>query len=304
MNRPSMLASIAHGPVHVRTPKYGATWAFDDLCRHWVPPCATLDRPYWALLGGLLARVFLTGRLTVVGADGSFDEGDLPGTQGRVAFAALALHPSPLGRDQLADLVWGDDDLPDAWNAAINSLVSKIRRLLQGVGLDAKKTLIQMAGSYQLVLPTDIWIDVEDATRRLDRAEGARRHHDMSTAVSEATVAAAIFRRPFLPGADGRWVELVRDRHADMLYRSYEVLSDGWRENGDAGLGAAIAAKAIELDPFRESAYRLLMRAEATKGDRAAAILAYRRCRDVLRGELGVGLSSETEAIGRQLGRE
>lgn len=245
--------------------------------------------------------MFLTGRVSMVTETGSFDEASLPGAQGRLAFAALSLARSPLARADLADLVWDDGALPDSWSAALNSLISKIRRLLQTVGLDSRKVLLQTAGSYQLVLPSGSWVDVEDATRRLDRSEGARRHGHMTEAVSDATVAAAVFCRPFLPGVPGRWPESVREQHRDALYRSYEVLAEGWRENKDPGLAATIAMKAIDVNPYRESAYRLLMQAEAARGDRAAAMLAYRRCRDMLRSELGADPSPETEAANRAL---
>jgi DNA-binding SARP family transcriptional activator len=43
------------------------------------------------------------------------------------------------------------------------------------------------------------------------------------------------------------------------------------------------------------------MQAEAARGDRAAAILAYRRCADMLRDELGTEPSPETEAANREI---
>ena len=246
-------------------------------------------------------RVFLTGRVSMVTAKGSFDESDLPGTQGRLAFASLVLERSPKAREELADRVWDGEQLPDSWNTALDSLISKIRRLLSQIGLDGKEVLLQTAGSYQLVLPAGSWVDIEDATRRLDRAEGARRHGEMEQAVSEATVAAGIFRRPFLAGVGGHWAEAMRNRHRDALYRSYEVLTEGWRRNRDPGLAATVAQSAIDVNPFRESAYRLLMQAEAARGDRAAALLAYRRRCKMLRDELDTVPSPETEAVNREI---
>ncbi|MDW3219771.1 MAG: bacterial transcriptional activator domain-containing protein [Acidimicrobiales bacterium] len=249
-----------------------------------------------------MVRVFLTGRLTVVGADGSFDEADLPGTQGRVAFAALALHHDPLARDDLADLVWDNDTLPGAWSQALNSIVSKVRRLLTSIGVDGRAALRQVGGSYQLVVPSDWWIDAEDAVRRLDRAEGAARHGDWKAAATDATVAASIFRRPFLTGSEGLWVERERARLRNAQYRSHEVLAESWIEQHDPGLAATIARQAIELDPLRESAYRLAIRAELARGDRAAAALVFRRCEQTLRDELGITPSADTRHLRDQLG--
>ena len=64
---------------------------------------------------------------------------------------------------------------------------------------------------------------------------------------------------------------------------------------------STVAQRAIDLNPYRESAYRLLMQAESARGDRAAAILAYRRCCEMLQDELGTVPSPETEAVNQQI---
>lgn len=297
MDRTGVLESLLDRLIRIRPPQ-------NRPGRSPVPsPFTSLYNPRATLLGLLLVDSWRECSSPTVWPFSETTEPSTraiyPGIQGRVAFTALTLHNSPLARDQLAELVWGDEELPGAWSAALSSLISKIRRLLQQTGLDPRQVLVQSSGTYQLVLPADFWVDVEDATRRLDRAEGSLRHGDVVTAVAETTVVTAVFRRPFLPGALGRWVETVRERHLDALYRSYEVLAEGWRERGDAGLAAKIAQDAIEIDPYRESAYRLLMQAEVARGDRAAAIRAYRQCRQVLQVELGLEPSPATEAVNR-----
>ena len=47
----------------------------------------------------------------------------------------------------------------------------------------------------------------------------------------------------------------------------------------------------VELDPFRETAYQLLMKMHAAAGDRAAALRVFAKCRELLRDELGVSPS-------------
>jgi hypothetical protein len=169
-------------------------------------------------------HVYLTGRLTVEGPDGSFDEAALPGNQARVALAALVHERVPLDRDRLADIVWGED-LPDGWSGSLSALISKTRSLLARSGLDAKSILISNSGSYAISLPPGSWVDLEDATRRLDRAEGEVRHGNIVGALPDATVASSILRRPFLRGSEGAWIDGVRRRQDAALYRCYEVLT-------------------------------------------------------------------------------
>ena len=240
-----------------------------------------------------MLRVYLTGRLVVEGPDGAFQESDLPGNLGRVALAALAVERVPVGRELLADVLWGEE-LPDGWNGSLNSLISKIRSQFDRIGADGKTVITSAGGSYQLVLPTDAWVDLEAAHRGLDRAEGFHRRDELGDALAEATSASAVFRRPFLSGFYGDWVVQTRARLAVCLYRCYEVLADGWRLQGDPQLAGSIAERAISLDPYRETGYRLLMEAELTRGDTVAALRVFDRCERMMRDEFGASPSSYT----------
>lgn len=238
-------------------------------------------------------KIFLTGRLTVEGPEGSFDEAALPGNQARVALAALVYERVPLDRDRLADIVWGEHP-PDGWSASLSALVSKIRSLLTRCGVDAKAVLTSTGGSYAMALAPGSWVDLEDAIRRLDRAEGELRHASMATALPDATVASSILRRPFLGGSEGPWIDGVRRRQSDALYRCYEVLAEGWRLQGHHGLAIVVASQAIALDPLRETGHRLLMEAELARGDRSAALRAFDACERLMMAEFGASPSPRT----------
>jgi DNA-binding SARP family transcriptional activator len=242
-----------------------------------------------------LARLYLTGGVRMDGPDGSFVDSDLPGFQGRIAFVVLAIERRALSFDELADIVW-DERPPDRWKGSLAVIVSKIRTLLTSTGLDGRAMMTSTSGTYALTLPVDSWVDLEDALRRLDRAEGALRHHDPSITAREATVASSILRRPLLPGVDCAWVERAQRRQTDALYRSLAALASAWTALGDHQLAVTIAESAVQLDPLRETGYRLLIEAESARGDRGAALRAFARCADVLDAELGVQPSPETLA--------
>jgi DNA-binding SARP family transcriptional activator len=52
---------------------------------------------------------------------------------------------------------------------------------------------------------------------------------------------------------------------------------------------------ASHLEPYRETAYLLLMRAKAAAGNRAEALRTYERCRLLLSEDLGVSPSNQVE---------
>lgn len=247
-----------------------------------------------------MARVFLTGGLRLDGPTGSFVDGDLPGGQGRIAFAALAMLRRPVARDALAEIVW-DGRPPGKWDGALSAIVSRIRSLVTGVGLDGKQLLGSSGGTYVLRLPPGTWVDLEDAFRRLDRAQGALRHGEFAQAASEGTAAAGILRRPFLSGLDSEWIAGERRRQTDALHAATVVLASAWLELGDPALAATVATSAIEIDPLREVGHRLLLRAEWQRGDRGAAMRALAECERVLQAELGVGPSPETIALATEI---
>ncbi len=247
-----------------------------------------------------MARVYLTGGIRMDGPDGTFVDTDLPGNQGRIAFVALVVERRPLSHDELADIVWGEEP-PERWKGSLAAVVSKIRTLMTATGLDGRAAMLSAGGAYTLVLPAESWVDLEDAHRRLDRAEGALRHGDARAATGDATVAASILRRPLLAGAESRWVERTQARHADALYRALTTLAAAWSQLGDHQLAVTVAESAVQLDPLRETGHRLLIAAESGRGDRGAALRAFSRCERLLADELGVRPSPETIAVVERL---
>lgn len=235
------------------------------------------------------------GRVSASGPAGSFDERDLPGTQGALLLAFLVLERRQATRDEIASMLWGGEP-PSGWASGLNALVSKIRRRLDEAGI-GRDTLISSAGTLEVALPSTSWVDVESAVQLLDRAIGEWRQGDVLAALPDATAASAILRRAFLAGVDNEWADGVRRDAARRLYTAYEVLSEGWTSRGHHHLAVTVAESAIRLDPLRESGYRLAIGAHLARGNRAMAARVFEDCANLLRDELGVDPSPETVAI-------
>ena len=212
-------------------------------------------------------------------------------------FAYLAAQQGrPVPRDELAEVLWGEQ-LPATWEKALRVLMTKLRALLEECGIDGSTALTSAFGCYKLTLPAGAWIDVDAAVESAERAETALAAGDIEQAHSEATVAAALARRSFLPGEDGPWVEGRRRDLRDVLLRSLECLRDSSLGAGELAEAVRYADEVTELEPFRESGYRRLMQAHIAAGNPAEALRAYERCRRFLADELGAYPSSETEAV-------
>ena len=138
---------------------------------------------------------------------------------------------------------------------------------------------------------------MQAATGAIDRAESALRGSEPQVAWAWAHVAYQISRRSFLMGEEGPWVTLKRAELRDVLVRANECLSEPSIWSAEPEYAARHATEAVNLEPFRETSYQLLMRAHAAVGNRAEALRVYERCRCLLSEELGVSPSSQTEAV-------
>jgi peptide/nickel transport system substrate-binding protein len=246
-------------------------------------------------------RISLTGRVSIEANGAVLDEQDFPGRQARLVLAyLLAELGRPVPRDELAEALWGEA-LPATWEKALAVLVSKLRVLLEECGVDGQKALRSAFGCYQLVLPEGAWIDVAAASESVGKAEAALAAGDLAEARSSAAAAAALARRPFLPGEQSSWVEEKRRDLRDLLVRSLDCLADACLRSGNAGEAVRHAEELPVLEPFRESGYRMLMRAHSAAGNNAEALRVYERCRHLLADELGAFPSPETESIYREI---
>jgi DNA-binding SARP family transcriptional activator len=240
-------------------------------------------------------RVYLAGGLALRSRDGVTVGGrDFAGRQGRRLFVRLAAIHGPVPHVDLADDLW-DADWPPAWEVALRALASKLRATLGQVGVSG--ALSSTGGAYVLRLPAGTWVDIDAAADAIHRAEVALATGDLATASGWSLAARAISSRPLLPGEDGPWLEGLRRRLADIRLRSLEALAETWTAAGDAALGARDATEAIAVDPYRESAHRLLIRAHLAAGDRGAAARALEACRRSLEEDLGVSPSPTTLAL-------
>ena len=237
--------------------------------------------------------MYLTGNVAVEDGDLLVPEKRFPRRQGRLAFAALAWERRrALSTDELGDIVW-DGEPPNAWQTALRALISKLRTVLGETDAGIEHAF----GCYQLRLPADAWIDVEAGDAAIHDAETALRDGEFERAMGSALVANAIARRPFLTGDLGAWTERKREHLRRVRVRALEVRGSVALGRGDAVGAATDAEIVLDLDPRRESAYALLMRAHVASGNPAHALAAYERLRTRLAEDLGASPSAETEAV-------
>jgi SARP family transcriptional regulator, regulator of embCAB operon len=240
-------------------------------------------------------RVQLCGRF-VVELDGRRVEDALPGAKGRLLFAYLVLNRDRrISRDELLTAVYGEEASPDQ-HPSLSVLLSKLR---SAIGQD----LLSGRSEIELVLPSDAFVDVEAAREALHRAESHVAAGEWAESWGPAGVAYHVARRPLLQGEDRPWVEEWRRRLDDIQLRGLECFAEARLGLGGPTLSQAedCARQLIELAPYRETGYRILMEALERQGNVAEALRAYEHLRTLLRDELGVAPSLAVQRVHTRL---
>ncbi len=246
--------------------------------------------------------IYVCGRLAIKCGATVVREADFPARQGRRLWAYLVVNRRwPVGRDALAEALWGDD-LSDAWDVALNSLISRLRGVVRQLDLSGDNVGIRgEVGRYVLVLPGETFIDLERARRAGHESDRLMRLGDAGAALAEARVAMEIAGRGFLPGEDGAWIEGVRRTLTDLRLHAHQRTVEAELQRGNVQIAEREARDLVALAPLRESAYRLLIQALVAADNAAEASHVYDDCQRILWEEMGASPSPETERFVRRL---
>jgi SARP family transcriptional regulator, regulator of embCAB operon len=230
------------------------------------------------------AKVQLCGRF-VVEVEGHRVEGDLPGRQGRLLVAYLvANRDRTVTRAEVVEALW-----PDGRDGGLAPLLSKLRRVVPLDGLRPD-------------LP-GLWVDVEAATAAVHRAESALALGHPHEAWGPSQVAMFVAGRPFLGGENAPWIDEARRSLSALHVRAVEAYAAATTGVGGTELAAAVRAarRLVELEPYRETGYRILMDALDREGNTAEALRVFDSLRCRLRDDLGVTPSPATQDLHRRL---
>ncbi|HST16339.1 MAG TPA: BTAD domain-containing putative transcriptional regulator [Gaiellaceae bacterium] len=240
-------------------------------------------------------RIQLCGRF-VARLDGRRVEDVLPGAKGQLLFAFLVLNRRrAIERDELLIALYGEEATPD-YQPRLSVLLSKLRRVVGPEVVSGRSQL-------EIVLPTDAFVDVEAALEGLHRAESHVAAEEWAEAWGPAGIAYHVASRPLFVGHDQPWLDEWRRRLDDVRVRGLECVAAARLGLGGRTLpqAADCARQLIELAPFRETGYVILMEALERSGNVAEGLRVYDHLRVLLREELGTTPSPPVQTVYRRL---
>ena len=146
-------------------------------------------------------------------------------------------------------------------------------------------------------------MDLEAARDGIHRAEALIAADDWYAAIGPNLVAQNISQRGFLPGEEGVWIDELRRELEEIQVRAFECTARRCLGIGGAEVAVAerTARRLIDLSPYRESGYAVLMEAFERQGNLAEALRVYESLRVMLREELGAIPSPEVQRVHERL---
>jgi DNA-binding SARP family transcriptional activator len=100
-----------------------------------------------------------------------------------------------------------------------------------------------------------------------------------------------------LPGWYEDWVLFERERLRHLQLQALEALARQQLRSGDLDAAIAAAKAAIAVEPLRESAYRVAIRAHLVSGNLAEAVRSFNGYRTLLDAEMGIAPSGQLLAM-------
>jgi DNA-binding SARP family transcriptional activator/TolB-like protein len=202
------------------------------------------------------------------------------GRKTRALLACVAMSaPRPVLRGKLAEQLWSRR--PEEQARA--SLRQEIHRLLDAL-TPAGTEILVVTRDHLTLRPGAVWVDVDEVMR----------------ATIEQPAALALLDGDLLEDLDGvdpnfdAWLNTERERLRD---RARGIAEAQLRDDLEPDAAVFAAQRLLSIDRSHEGAWRALMRAHASRGERGLAVQAYDRCRAVLADMLDAVPSLETQKL-------
>ncbi|MFK8080108.1 MAG: BTAD domain-containing putative transcriptional regulator [Granulosicoccus sp.] len=226
--------------------------------------------------------------------------------RGRKSMALLAYlavtHPQVHSRERLADLFWPDSTDKDARN----SLRVSVSRISHVLGSSAPPLLTTTRLTVALNAESLLLCDVVEF-RNLLKLAATHDHSDglhCIACIRQMTEASNLYTADFMEAfhvADcedyEEWQFGTREQFRAAAMDTIATLIRQAVTTGDMSAAEHNSRQLLVLDPFRESAHRILMRAMAHSGNKTGALAHFSLMKSALRKELGASPENETLAL-------
>lgn len=222
---------------------------------------------------------------------------NLGGVKPSLVLALLSLNVGRVvSTDRIIEAVWGEA-VSDNALSILQVYASKLRRTIEGVGLDGRKALLAQRPGYVLDIEPS-WVDSArfGAFAASGRLASARGEH--ATAIGLFTAALELWRGGALANFsdNAAMVDDIQRLESDRAEVAYARLDCMIMSSRHTEVISEIEAE-LSRTPLREQLWGLLMLALYRSSRQADALTAFRRARALLNEELGIDPGPELRRL-------
>ena len=205
--------------------------------------------------------------------------------------AYLATRGKPIGREEIATLLWQD--------LASDRSRSNLRYVLHQISTQLPGCLEIHRHTVQFVTPSPYWVDLFAIQECL-----------ALNTIDALELGLGLYRGDFMEGLyldDApefeAWLVIERERWRQSISGAFAGLVKQQRRRGNPDVVLRSVERWLALEPWQEAAHRAKMEILAQTGQIQAAIAQYELARKMLNTELGVIPGPETDALRARIER-
>ena len=211
--------------------------------------------------------------------------------QSRDLLFCLLQHSQGLRKEEVGGIFWPDHP-PHKLDGIFRSTLYRLRRSV------FRESVVFEGGLYSFNWDSDHWFDVEAFEGLLDQANRSP-VTEQKRELLEAAL--SLYKGDYLEDVYADWCSLERERLRERHLDALESLAGLYARQGTLQRAIETYENLVVQDPYRELAHRELMRCHFRLGNRVAAIRQYQSCLQILREDLGLSPTAETEELYLQI---
>lgn len=209
----------------------------------------------------------------------------------QIILVYLVLHGSAT-RDELIELLWPGED-PEKASSRLRSTIRLLRKALCPPWRSSTEYILYQNERYLLTPTIRVTSDGQQFRQMIWQARLAPEN----TRPYICKQALNFYGGEFLPGCYNDWVIEQREQFATEMLWAREEHTYWLLNNGRTAEAETEARAIIDVDPFRERAWRFLLRSLLQQQRTVEAVKVYQRLATLLHDELGIEPSPETRRL-------
>lgn len=222
---------------------------------------------------------------------------DFPNQQSYLLFCYLLLHkPYPHHREHLSTIFWGDT-ITSTSRKRLRNALWRLRKMFESVGLCTDDYLLVADETISFINSSNYWLDIEVFENGVDACKDLSGRDLTVEQATKLESAVELYIGDLLESIYEDWLLYDRERYRLAYLNALNKLMVYHGFSGNYERGLAYGEEILARDSTREKVHRQMMWLYSLADNRNAALAQYKRCRQILREELGVRPMLETQNL-------